>query len=143
MTGQPYTVAEIPSYSTTHHSHVFSSNVYAISNNKKRKRSEIALAIDRQGVNIYDVYDTVDSSENKGVLTKVAPLVATRDLMCHIARSYHHLSTLLLSSAISCRLVQNTKIHILLDQWTQKPHIMLFRDKVPWQFDPRHYHLLD
>ncbi|KAL2048292.1 hypothetical protein N7G274_000203 [Stereocaulon virgatum] len=51
----PYTLAEIPQDLTGTSGQIYAADVYAIAGSKKRKRSEVALAIDRQGVNIYDV----------------------------------------------------------------------------------------
>ena len=55
MLERPYTIADIPPDLKGSTSETFASDVYAISGSRKRKRSEIALAIDRQGVNIYNV----------------------------------------------------------------------------------------
>ncbi|KAL9124729.1 MAG: hypothetical protein Q9217_005976, partial [Psora testacea] len=55
MFGSPYTIADINPDLTGSPGRIHSSEVYAVSGSRKRKRSEIALAIDRQGVNIYNV----------------------------------------------------------------------------------------
>ena len=55
MIQKPYAMAEIPQDLTGTPGQIHASDVYAISGSKKRKRSELALAIDRQSVNIYDV----------------------------------------------------------------------------------------
>lgn len=55
MIQTPYALAEIPQDITGTSGQVHAADVYTIAGSKKRKRSEITLAIDRQGVNIYDV----------------------------------------------------------------------------------------
>ena len=55
MIGEPYTVDTIPPDLTGTEANVYTCDVFAVSGLRKRKRSEIAIAIDRQGVNIYDV----------------------------------------------------------------------------------------
>ena len=52
---EPRSIAEIPRDLTGSSGRTQASNVYAISGQQKKKRSEFALAIDRQGVNIYNV----------------------------------------------------------------------------------------
>lgn len=55
MIQTPYTLAEISRDITGAPVNILAADVYTIAGPKKRKRTELALAIDRQGVNIYDV----------------------------------------------------------------------------------------
>lgn len=55
MIQNPYLLADIQQDLTGLHGNVLASDVLAVTGSKKRKRSELALAIDRQGINIYDV----------------------------------------------------------------------------------------
>ena len=55
MIGEPYTIAQIPPDLTGKTGKLFTSDVNAVSGSGKKKRSEIAIAIDRQGINVYDV----------------------------------------------------------------------------------------
>ena len=55
MIQKPYLLAYIPHDLTGLPENVFAADVLAVAGSKKRKRSELALAIDRQGINIYDV----------------------------------------------------------------------------------------
>ncbi|KAG8530464.1 uncharacterized protein KY384_004967 [Bacidia gigantensis] len=55
MLGEPYLIADVPSDLTGVHGNVFATDVYSFSTLERKKRSEVALAIDRQGINIYDV----------------------------------------------------------------------------------------
>ena len=55
MLGEPYPVADILADLEGNRPQVLAGDVFAISGSRRRKRSEVALAIDRQGVNIYDV----------------------------------------------------------------------------------------
>ena len=52
----PYRIAEILPDLTGSTGKILANDVYTVTRSRKRKRSEIALAIDRQGVNIYDVW---------------------------------------------------------------------------------------
>lgn len=58
MIQKPYTLAEIPRDITGASGNILSGDVFAVTGSKKRKRTELALAIDREGVNIYDVLPT-------------------------------------------------------------------------------------
>ncbi|CAD6567307.1 MAG: hypothetical protein ASARMPREDX12_000198 [Alectoria sarmentosa] len=55
MIPNPYLLAEIPQDLNGLLGNVLAADVYAIVGSKKRKRSELAIAIDRQGINIFDV----------------------------------------------------------------------------------------
>lgn len=55
MIERAYKLAEIPRDLTGSVGQVQTSDVYAIAGSRKRKRSELAVGIDRQGVNIYNV----------------------------------------------------------------------------------------
>lgn len=55
MAGMSYTLAEIPHDPTGSSGRILVGDVNAVADSKKRKRSEIAVAVDHQGVNIYDV----------------------------------------------------------------------------------------
>ena len=55
MIHKPYHLADIPHDLTGLPENVFAADVLAVTGYRKRKRSELALAIDRQGINIYDV----------------------------------------------------------------------------------------
>ena len=55
MIQKPYVLADIKQDLTGLPRNVYSTDVFAIAGSKKRKRSELALAIDRQGIDIYDV----------------------------------------------------------------------------------------
>ena len=55
MIQKPYLLADIPLDLTGLPKNVFAADVLAVAGSKKRKRSELALAIDRQGISIYDV----------------------------------------------------------------------------------------
>ena len=55
MIQKSYVLADIQQDLTGSPRNVYSTDVFAIAGSKKRKRSELALAIDRQGIDIYDV----------------------------------------------------------------------------------------
>ena len=55
MIQKSYLLADIRRDLTGLPGNVHAADVVAVAGSKKRKRSELALAIDRQGINIYDV----------------------------------------------------------------------------------------
>ena len=55
MIQKPYVLADIPQDITGLPGNILAADVFAVAGSKKRKRSELALAIDRHGINIYDV----------------------------------------------------------------------------------------
>jgi len=55
MLQNPYNLADIPPDLTGSVGNVLTSDVQAVAGSKKRKRAELAVAVDRQNVNIYDV----------------------------------------------------------------------------------------
>lgn len=55
MTEQAYTFADIPHDLTSSSGRIRVVDINSITGSKKRKRAEIAVAIDHQAVNIYDV----------------------------------------------------------------------------------------
>ena len=55
MIQEPYILADLQQDLTGLPRNVYFTDVFAIAGSKKRKRSELALAIDRQAIDIYDV----------------------------------------------------------------------------------------
>ncbi len=55
MIQKPYLLAGIQQDLTGSHGNILATDIFTVAGSKKRKRSELALAIDRQGINIYDV----------------------------------------------------------------------------------------
>ena len=55
MIQNPYLLTEIQQDLTGLHGNVLASDVVAVTRSKKRKRSELALAVDHQGIKVYDV----------------------------------------------------------------------------------------
>lgn len=55
MIQKPYLIADIPHNLSGLPGNILATDVLAVAGYKKRKRSELALAIDGQGINIYDV----------------------------------------------------------------------------------------
>lgn len=64
MAEKPYTLADIPHDPTGSEGRILVRDVNAIAGSKKRKRAEIAVSIDHQGVNIYDVLALVLDSRH-------------------------------------------------------------------------------
>lgn len=59
MIQKPYLLADIPHNLSGLPGNILATDVLAIAGYKKRKRSELALAVDGQGINIYDVSLTI------------------------------------------------------------------------------------
>lgn len=55
MIQKPYTLVELPKNPIAPNGRTLASDVYALVGSKKRKRGELALALDNESVNIYDV----------------------------------------------------------------------------------------
>lgn len=55
MIQKSYLLADIQQDLTGLPGNIFATDVLAVGGSKKRKRSELALAIDHQGINIYNV----------------------------------------------------------------------------------------
>lgn len=51
----PYTIASLPSPLDGEHGRTYASPVVGIKESRKRKRHEVAVGIDGEGVNIYNV----------------------------------------------------------------------------------------
>lgn len=56
MIQKPYTLVELPKNPIAPNGRTFASDIYALVGSKKRKRSELAVALDNESINIYDVY---------------------------------------------------------------------------------------
>ncbi len=54
MIGKPYALADLPA-SLIGSGEILAADVHALSGSSKKKRSELAVAIDNESVNIYDV----------------------------------------------------------------------------------------
>ena len=55
MIQKPYVLADIQHDITGSPGSILAADVFAVAGSNKQKRSELAIAIDRQGINIYDV----------------------------------------------------------------------------------------
>lgn len=54
----PYTIASLPSPLDNEHGRSYASPVIGLKGSRKRKRHEVAVGIDGEGVNIYNVIET-------------------------------------------------------------------------------------
>lgn len=55
MIQNPIVLAELPKPLTESRNRVLAADINAVRENKKRKRSELAVAIDSEGINLYNV----------------------------------------------------------------------------------------
>lgn len=55
MIQAPYTLAKLPLPLHASQGKTLAADVYTVAGSKKRKRSELAVAVDYEGINIYDV----------------------------------------------------------------------------------------
>lgn len=56
MIQTPYTLVELSKNPIAPNGRTLASDVYALVGSKKRKRSELAVALDNESISIYDVY---------------------------------------------------------------------------------------
>lgn len=66
---EPYALASLPKPLDAEKGRIFCANVYSLSGSKKRKRREVAVGVDGESVNIYNVcfkmlFDTRYSDPN-------------------------------------------------------------------------------
>lgn len=52
---EPYSIAALPKPLDSEHGRILGANVYSLSGSKKRKRREVAVGVDGESVNIYNV----------------------------------------------------------------------------------------
>lgn len=55
MIQRPSTIAQIPRPLDAQHGQILTNDVHNLVNSRKRKRSELAVAVDGESVNVYDV----------------------------------------------------------------------------------------
>lgn len=96
MIRKPYLLADIQQDLTGIPGNVLATDVLAVAGSKKRKRSELALAIDRQGINIYDVSLRSKSKAFLNKLIIVKDSVVKADyIVCDISPGCLYLPTML------------------------------------------------
>ena len=61
-----YTVAELSRSIISSHAKVLVSDVHSIVKSRKRKRSELAVAVDREILNLYDVKSQIKKKPHNG-----------------------------------------------------------------------------
>lgn len=69
MISSPYILTKLPESLTGDKGQVHVCDIHAVNGSKKRKRSELAVAVDNEGINLYDVYlheliDTIPESSS-------------------------------------------------------------------------------
>lgn len=104
MIQKTYLLADIQQDLTGVHGNVLACDVLAVAGSKKRKRSELALAIDRQGINIYDVsLPSVFQSYFEQADTIIGSVIKAHHILCDISSSCLYLPTILCSIASARR----------------------------------------
>lgn len=100
MIQKPYLLAEVQQDLTGLHGNVLASDVVAVAGSRKRKRSELALAVDRQGIKVYDVSLCSVFEGYCGQADKViGPVIETHHILCDITPSRLYMPTILYSIA--------------------------------------------
>ena len=61
MIQTPYTLANLPVSLHASQGRTFAADVHTLVGSRRRKRSELAVALDHEGVNIYDVQSTTNT----------------------------------------------------------------------------------
>lgn len=87
MIQRPYILAEKPQDYTGLEGQVITANVHSVSGAKKRKRSELAAAIDHQGINIYDVCLSSVRTARYRLIRPLDPKLQANYFLCCIASS--------------------------------------------------------
>lgn len=86
--GAPFTLASLSKPISSTNGHVHAAGVCSISGIKKRKRTEIAVGIDGEGVSIYSVCTVNLRDMNPLLKTFPAPKSATGNFVCAPAKRY-------------------------------------------------------
>jgi hypothetical protein len=88
LIGAPFTLASLSKPISSTNGHVHAAGVCSISGIKKRKRTEIAVGIDGEGVSIYSVCMANLCNTKPLLKTFPAPKSATGNLVCAPAKRY-------------------------------------------------------
>ena len=56
MIQRPYTLATLPVPLNASHGKILAADIHSLSGPRKRKRPELAVAVDNDGINIYSVF---------------------------------------------------------------------------------------
>ena len=89
MLGKPYAIAQIDPSSKPRKPAPLAGEVHTLTTSRKRKEPELALAIDGQSINVYDVSCLVELPA-RSTLMSVVSQIAAGHILCRFARDHLH-----------------------------------------------------
>lgn len=114
--GDPFTLASLSKPVSSTHGRVHAAGVCSFSGIKKRKRTEIAVGLDGEGVSIYSVCLIDSIPDDILLILPKAPKPPTRHIICAAAeRILHDRPTFDLSQGHFKD--SNTALHLCLPSW--------------------------
>lgn len=127
MIEKSYVIADMPNDLIGSAGRVLVEDVYAIAGLKKRKRSEIAVAINRQGVNIYDVCTPIFSRAETSLMVFVGSIFKISNVVCTITTICAHMPTML-GPVSKGEVAGSSKVHLLLRELAAATTLLLHRN---------------
>ncbi len=125
MIQEPYILSTLPEGPSAGEGRVHAADIHSLAASRKRKRSELALAIDHQGVNIYDVcYGLWLMVYMRSLTSHLDHILEVSDLVRCIAVNNLHLPTMLHPLSTN-KSYSKSKVHILLYDLFERVDTML------------------
>lgn len=127
MLQEPYTLAEFPKNLIAPNGKILVADVYGLLGARKRKRSELAVALDNDSVNLYDVCASTPTWKNNYSLNLILDSISkAHHILFYFARGSLYLSTMLIPVSITTTW-SHSQTHILLRQRPQTKIALLLR----------------
>ncbi len=117
MFNKSYTLTEVPQNLTGSNARILTANVFSVTGSRKRKRSELAVAIDGQGIRIYDVRTYVINTTLYRLMEHLGSNLQASYILCCITSSRVHLSAVFNTSS-KARVGPFSKTHVLFHHLT-------------------------
>ncbi len=114
MIQEPYILSILPEAPSAGGGRAHAADIHSLAASRKRKRSELALAIDHQGVNIFDVcYGLWLKAHMRSLTSYLDHILEVSDLVRCFAVNNLHLPTMLNPLSTNNN-YSKSKVHILL-----------------------------
>lgn len=123
---EPLTLAEFPKNLIAPNGKILVADVYGLVGARKRKRSELAVALDNDSVNLYDVRFNADLEEQLLTETGLDSISKAHLILFHLTRGSLYLSTMLIPVSTTTTW-SHSQTNILLRQRPQTKVTLLFR----------------
>lgn len=120
------TLAEFPKNLIAPNGKILVADVYGLVGARKRKRSELAVALDNDSVNLYDVRFNADLEEQLLTETGLDSISKAHLILFHLTRGSLYLSTMLIPVSTTTTW-SHSQTNILLRQRPQTKVTLLFR----------------